>query len=345
MKKTLIALAALAATSAFAQSSVTLYGVVDLGYFTEKTTDAATSKTTGLRDGLSGNRFGMRGTEDLGGGLKANFTLEYGVAPDAAATPMNNRISFVGLNGDFGGVKLGQMYSQIHQVQGEFDANGNATAQGWLGGATRHTVRTANSIVYTTPSMSGFTAAVEMGFGENAQAGTATGKKGNLTAIGLTYAAGPLVVKAATETAKESGIFFAAPGITANATKSNVAMSDEKANRKTSSLGASYDLGVAKLMFMASSAKAGSAADTGKVDTSNFGVSVPMGAVTLNATASNAKYKDGAAAAVKASGYQLGATYALSKRTTAYGLLGEGKNKAVAATKANSFAVGIRHMF
>lgn len=328
MKKTLIALAALAATSAFAQSSVTLYGVVDLGYFTEKTTAAATSKTTGLRDGLSGNRFGMRGTEDLGGGLKANFTLEYGVAPDAAATPMNNRISFVGLNGGFGDVKLGQMYSQIHQVQGAFDPNGNATAQGWLAGATRHTVRTANSVVYTTPSMSGFTAAVEMGFGEQAQTGTATGKKGNLTAIGLNYAAGPLAAKLASETVKEA----AAAG------------SDANGNRSTTSLGASYDLGMAKLMFITSTAKAGSGATAGKADTANFGVSVPMGAVTLNASTSTAKTKLGAADAAKTNGYQLGATYALSKRTTAYGLLGEAKNKA-ANTKGNSFAVGVRHTF
>ena len=71
MKKTLIALAAVAATgAAFAQSTVTLYGVVDQGYNTDKkTVGGVATKITGLTSILSGSRFGFKGTEDLGGGL------------------------------------------------------------------------------------------------------------------------------------------------------------------------------------------------------------------------------------------------------------------------------------
>jgi predicted porin len=84
MKKTLVALAAAAATGAFAQSNVTLYGILDINYGTTQTTNAAgaSRKTTGLAEGgLSGNRIGFRGTEDLGGGMKAGFVVETGISP------------------------------------------------------------------------------------------------------------------------------------------------------------------------------------------------------------------------------------------------------------------------
>ena len=83
MKKSLIALAALAATSAFAQSSVTMYGNFDVGYGAHKTTSkdgTAFTKTAGVMDGSwAGSRLGFRGTEDMGGGLKANFLIEQGI--------------------------------------------------------------------------------------------------------------------------------------------------------------------------------------------------------------------------------------------------------------------------
>ncbi len=89
MKKSLIALAALAAVSAAsAQSSVTLYGVLDIGYGSQTTEMRATATGTnslrsrGVMDGANaGNRIGFRGTEDLGGGLKANFVVEQGITP------------------------------------------------------------------------------------------------------------------------------------------------------------------------------------------------------------------------------------------------------------------------
>lgn len=89
MKKSLIALAALAAVSAAsAQSSVTLYGVLDIGYGSQTSEQRATAtgtaqqRSSGVMDGANaGNRIGFRGTEDLGGGLKANFVVEQGINP------------------------------------------------------------------------------------------------------------------------------------------------------------------------------------------------------------------------------------------------------------------------
>jgi predicted porin len=346
MKKTLIALAAIAATSAFAQSTVTLYGVLDQGYNTSTTTVGTTeSKVTGIQSILSGNRVGFKGTEDLGGGLKANFQFEFGAVLDGAATAgalSSNRNSFVGVEGPFGAVTAGLVYTLIHNVQGAYDNNGNATASGWLGGGTSR-VRQANALTYTTPDMKGFTAQVQLGFGETAQTSgvtpAVTGDAGNSTAFALNYAQGPLTVKFASETVNLTKLAYAAPGI-ATAVDLGNALADFTAN----SIGASYDLGVAKLTAVRTTAKAGSAALAGEVTTNNFGVSVPVGAVTLNGTISNGSYTTGTTN-TDISGYQIGANYALSKRTTAYTLLGQGKNEATTATKGESFAVGVRHTF
>jgi len=84
MKKTLIALAAVAATSAFAQSSVTIYGVVDARINSIKTDNNGTL-TRLDNSGAASSRLGFRGTEDLGGGMKAKFVLEMGMNNDTGA--------------------------------------------------------------------------------------------------------------------------------------------------------------------------------------------------------------------------------------------------------------------
>ena len=339
MKKTLIALAALASTAAFAQSAVTLYGVVDLGYNTSKLSDGATvtSKTAGLNSIASGSRIGFKGTEDLGGGLNANFLMEMGTTPDEATHSMSNRQSYVGLTGAFGTLNLGRQYTLVHGVQGAYDTNGNATAAGWLGSATS-LVRASNLIAYVTPSFNGFSAAAGVGFGETAGV---SNKTGNVSTMSVSYANGPLTVQAATETVKLTKLAVTLPGGSA-ATD----LSDALANRKANSFGGSYDFGVAKVTALRTTAKAGSAADAGEFNTNNFGVSVPMGALTLAATVSNGDYKDSGAAKVDVSGYQVGATYALSKRTTAYTFAGQAKDKTASnAGKQETFAVGVRHTF
>jgi predicted porin len=336
----------LAATASFAQSTVTLYGVVDMGYNTTKLSTGATvnAKNAGLNSIQSGSRFGFKGTEDLGGGLKANFVMEYGVQPDEATTSMANRQSFIGLEGGFGVLNIGRQYTLIHGVQGAMDPNGNATAAGWLAGLT-NSVRFDDMIAYTTPSISGFTATLGMGLA-GSETSTAAGatKAGDVTTVAAAYANGPLTVRAAYEVTKKTALSVTEPGDAAA-----TAFSDALADRKMTSIGASYDLGVAKVSYLNTSAKAGSAADNAKATTNNFGVTVPMGAVTLGASLSNGKITDTGTTFGKATGYQLGASYALSKRTNAYAFLGEAKSKptgnAAANGKHSTMAVGLRHSF
>ena len=114
MKKTLIALAAVAATgAAMAQSSVTIYGVVDVGFTSVNNSGVGSTDNTGLTSSnMTTNRLGFRGTEDLGGGLKANFQVETSLAADApAASSIGDRGAWVGLSGGFGEIRLGREYS------------------------------------------------------------------------------------------------------------------------------------------------------------------------------------------------------------------------------------------
>ena len=125
MRKTLVALAALAAVgTASAQSSVTLFGVIDAaisGYKNQSQTPSGatvdTTQTAQTSSGYTGNRLGLRGSEDLGGGLAGNFWLEAGFNTDtgkgaASGGGINfNRRSTVSLSGAFGEVRLGRDYT------------------------------------------------------------------------------------------------------------------------------------------------------------------------------------------------------------------------------------------
>jgi predicted porin len=210
MKKTLIALAALAATSAFAQSTVTLFGVADIGYGTHTTTGnvvtggaAASIKTAGVMDGANaGSRIGFRGTEDLGGGLKADFWVEQGISPTNGAlfgvrsgatghqvdgfsaagaagalsgtagaySQGTNRQTYLGLSSGMGTVRVGYQYTNIYELgtlsgyaMGSEGVPGADKAH--LHGQAQNGGTRANGITYISPSLSGVTVRVQYGAG------------------------------------------------------------------------------------------------------------------------------------------------------------------------------------
>ncbi|WKB54058.1 porin [Eleftheria terrae] len=182
-----IALAAMtlaAAAAANAQSSVTIYGVADAFFQYAKADKSVTRLQSG---GLNGSRIGFRGTEDLGGGLRAIFTIESGINLDDGTNgqgAMWGRQAFVGLGGNFGTVTLGRQYSSLYFASGDFSAFSNGTygastaVIGGLGGyePVRGSVnsgtgnsgpaRVNNSIKYETPSFGGFKVGGLWGFGE-----------------------------------------------------------------------------------------------------------------------------------------------------------------------------------
>lgn len=333
MKKGLIALAVLAASGAsFAQSSVTLYGVADVwfGNVTTETGGVSLSKTRLESGGVSGSRWGLKGSEDLGGGLKANFKFEQGFALDtgaAAAGQAFSRESYVGFSGGFGEVKLGKVWTAYDDVSGASDAvfDSALSPMNSVFKSTGYQGNPGNTVYYSTPAMGGFAAAASATTGEKV-AGAA-----QITSFNVTYGAGPL------------GVQF---GYQLEDIQNNVLPQDQKFMR----LGATYDLGmaVAKLTY-GKVDNMGNAADVSATDW-QIGADFPVSSV-LTVSASYAKSDDSQPAGVfeqARKGYGVAASYTLSKRTFLYG--GYRSNTATkpagaADDKESVLAVGVQHRF
>jgi predicted porin len=373
-------LAALAATGAFAQSSVTLYGRVDIavGTATTKSADGTTvnQKSRGVVDGShTSNAIGFRGTEDLGGGLKAGFVLEQGISPTqsngfnlragssdhqvgsaGAMTSGTNRASNLFLAGGFGELRVGTMNRLGYTVGSKAIVVGEnfGGEQHGLVWSTRQT-----GLQYTSPAMSGVTLSLQYGGAHgqrtdlNSVADSGDGfrrNKDEITALAVEYRSGPLYLGGAYEKRDVLKTANAAAGT--NAYGGAVAAGTAIAARSEAAyaLAAQYDLGVARLNVThnrrddnnptASSAK--------KYSNTNLGVAIPMGALTVSFHIVDYTMKTGTTISNDVSGSQLGATYALSKRTTAYAHYFSDKDKAVAATalsKRNRTNIGIAHTF
>jgi len=210
MKKSLIALAVLGAFAgaASAQSSVTLYGVVDVNL--QRTdpkagTTTDVDATTGVNGGgLAGNRWGVRGSEDLGGGMRAIFQLEGGYNVDDGTLGQGGRLfgrqAYGGLAGNFGTVVAGRL-ATFSSGTGAFDKFGSLdpfrTGYGLAGfNATMsgaNALRVDNAIAYLTPALGGFSAGIGHTFranlGENA-GGSSNNNNGQF--MYANFSAGPL---------------------------------------------------------------------------------------------------------------------------------------------------------
>ena len=336
MKKSLIALAVLAASgAAMAQSSVTLYGVADVAVTHVNGND----NWTGLSSGANKtSRLGFRGVEDLGGGLKANFVLEGGFNLDAGdgksggATDSGfqfKRQSTVGLAGNFGEVRLGRELTAAYNATARYDVFGSvgiAHSQLWdEDGKTRVTrtfddryhyttnQRVSNAITYVSPDFSGFKVAANYGFGEVA----GKNSDGRYFGGGLTYDNGPLSLGLGAERMNKGD---------------GAAMQAQASNDITAwSLGGSYDLGVAKLLAAYRQSTAKDVAILGATsDLKNRGymlaVTAPVGPGLVRAAYNRYEAKfDGEKGVTDQFG--LGYVYNLSKRTSVYGTYAYIKNK------------------
>jgi predicted porin len=346
MKKSLVALAALAVVgAASAQSSVTLFGVVDatIAYGSGD----VSNKTQLTNSGYNSSRLGFKGVEDLGGGLKASFHLEAGVNNDngsGSATNDNNqaatnttigrtqglvfnRRSTVSLTGGFGEIRLGRDYTPQFwnlTVYDPFGTNGVGTTRALGAAAGQTNVRASNSVAYLSPSFSGFTVWAQTYLGENAS--NAVSQAGDGNAIRVSYDQGPL----------SAAVAFSKT-ITGSGT-----------DVQSTNFGISYDLKVAQLIGMYSKD-----ANTNVHDVTGYtlGALVPMGQGTIRLALSNTD--NGTA---KVDQFAIGYVYDFSKRTALYGTFATVNNSGGAAaalngavTKANGssngFDLGIRHAF
>jgi predicted porin len=337
MKKSLVALAVLAASgAAMAQSTVTLYGVADvyLGRTSSTaTTGVKTTNTVVNSGGFNGSRWGLRGTEDLGGGLKANFVLESGFTIDNGnvgnGATMFGRQAFVGLSGGFGAVNLGRQYTAYDDLRGATNniidaATFAPTGDTWQNGIADYANRVNNAISYTSPTFGGFSGRAVMAFGENK---SATNSAADNLSLHIKYANGPLVVGYAHQ--REETTVGAAPVLNGE-------------DRKYNLLGASYDLGVVKLVGQYNTVKFGDLKDKEW----QLGAQVPVSAAASVLVGYARSKGEGDTVDTKGTGYTLAGLYDVSKRTRLYVALKNVKIEGVAGeTKANTFGVGVRHAF
>jgi predicted porin len=369
MKKSLLALAALSAfaTAAQAQSSVTVYGVLDQSYVSTDATalsNAAVTKTTNTGgDGqLSGSRLGFRGTEDLGGGLKANFVLEFGLSASEALNGINNgtRLGFVELqSASAGAVRAGRQVSPTKAVNDSYTTFANSTWNvGSVTGGTEtadttnfyHTGnagdRVGNAITYLTPVISGFQAQIQ------------TAKDTTKTTTETTRAAADSTASADRIAAQTNQMNY---GVSYNAGALSLmyGRADQDAiaagvvtNTEHDAIGASYKLGAATL-FATYNNKTVTAAGvkTGERSDTTVGINYNMGKWDLKAAYAEGEddtIASGATTTRDLKGYQVGAVYNLSKRTNAYVAYGDSETKtkgtALKATR-DGFIAGVRHSF
>ena len=326
MKKSLIALAVLAASgAAMAQSSVTLYGVLDTGLTYSKGEESVYGMTH--VGGNVNSRLGFRGVEDLGNGLKATFNLEAGMGVDDGNNYMDKdsngmafrRTSTVGLEGGFGSVRLGRMLTSSYLAVNRYDAFGDTgigASLAWNIPQTGYAPRTENAISYTSPNFSGFKFGAEYGFGEQQKASDK-----RYIGIGATYDNGPLSLGLGVDRL--------------NGDTQNNTQWDE--NQTTWHLGGSYNFGVAKLLgfykqtkFKETGLNAGN--DSTKFKTFGLGVTAPVGAAgEVRASYNHYRVSEDitgvAAPTLKADQLSLGYVHNLSKRTALYGTYAYLKNK------------------
>ena len=336
MKKSLIALAVLAAAgTASAQSSVTLFGIVDATV--QRVSNSSGPSVTRLTNsGYNSSRLGFRGVEDLGGGMSASFWLEAGMSNDdgqGAATNSNNqasgagagvngrqgltfnRRSTVSLAGGWGELRLGRDYTPQFwnlTVFDPFGTNGAGTTQtlnSIITGVTA--VRASNTIGYFLPgNLGGFYGQYQHYRGENAS-GAATSSDGNGNGLRVGFANGPFNVALAVS-------------------KTEYAAGDVKQNN----IGGQWDFGVAKAMAHFSKDSNGAVDGKGWL----VGGLFPVGAGEIRAAYS--LYKTDVAGDPKSRKIALGYVHNLSKRTAVYTTYARVKNSGGAAASAVPGAAG-----
>jgi predicted porin len=227
MKKSLLALAALGtfAGAAHAQSSVTLYGIVDAGFAYANNIGGNKLYETSAGN-LQGDRWGLRGTEDLGGGLKALFVLENGFNAFTGKLGQGGdefgRQAYVGLSSQYGTVTLGRQYDSVVDYTGAFEVGSQwasyyAAHPGDLDNMNNSN-RVNNSIKYTSANYSGVT------FGGLYSLGGVAGQfnRNQIFSGGVGYAQGPLALGAGYLNVKNPNFSFFGNNSSSSATASNM---------------------------------------------------------------------------------------------------------------------------
>jgi len=357
MKKTLIALAVLTVSGAsFAQSSVSIDGVMDAGYFS---VDYKGNKVSGIaNNGSSTSQINFRGSEDLGGGLKANFRVEtdWNTVSNngntgakkadgtvAAASTFGNGEIRVGLSGGFGSIDAGAVNYNTLGTYLTGQPFGTAVGSGFRATAVNDvqavsSVRSDNSVKYVSPSFSGLTVSLYT---------AAKQTKASSADFSTTFGAYDM------QGTKEVGVNYVNGPIAASF--SNLKQDYNQVGTGTTdstvnTLGANYTMGAVKLFVLNQTNKKSDNTVNNKYTT--ISAAYTMGNTVLMAQMGSLKDKDSDKSKIAA----LGADYNLSKRTAVYARYESIDNVVAtgiaasatidgAGTKRTRTAIGVRHAF
>ena len=352
MKKSLIAVAVAAAlpTIALAQTNVTMYGIADAGIGMQDRGGDAKSAIV-VSSGLqSTSRFGIRGTEDLGGGLKAVFNFEAGMrVDDGTAAGLNfTRRSVVGFETRAGTFLLGRDYTPAFTAGGATDVMGYGLYGNYLGytvvgalnrqGSLFHGIETraSNALHYISPNMGGLTVRAMWSVGERTAAPT---RGGDIMGASAVYAGGPLTLQ---------GYYQQLKGINGTGTTNN----------NQYGVGAGYNFGMFRLT--ASYAVADPAGTNNKHTGISIGAGVKVGVGEVLVQGIQQKVATGG---TEPKSTTIGVAYVhpLSRRTNVYATYGQTRNNTTGnfalrgadetiapnavGNDPKAFSVGVRHTF
>lgn len=332
MKKASVALVVLCAwvSAATAQSLLTLYGKMDVGYGVSnggrmEGRGGHEGKFQQWGNGYGTSRWGLRGSEELGNGLKVYFQLESGINPETGAANGFNRAAIVGVSGRWGAVQFGRQDAVFDSVLADFSLSGDPTltcanCNAGISSGQRIS-RYDSAATYISPDFGGFSFRAQY-VSKNDEAGVGNLGDKNLYSVGATYEWGSLTVAGAYESKPVSD-----PDV-----------------RASWGVAAKYNFGAWTM--------AGGYFDNHyRSDGKGFylGAIAPVGGFQIGAqVAYNIKAYSEDGDKIKPLAWQLFAFYNLSKRTNLYALYGGINNDAkvfVNALRRNSFAVGLLHNF
>jgi predicted porin len=326
MKKLVLATLLAAATGLASAQTVSVYGVLDVNMSSSKT-DGAGANTAMSENSLTTSRLGFRGTEDLGGGLKAEFQLESKLLPStgvagsgttsSASSQLFNREAWVGLTSStLGSIRLGTTdVTDASNIEFAVSQVGNFALASQLGLDKNKVIR------YTTPTLAGFSA--QVGYSNPDSTTTAEVTTNSIKSGVVKYEAGKL------------GLYVGAESKQIDSTHTQ----DHKI------AGAKYDFGVARVgaYYGVKDGATLATANTGEVKQTRLSVAAPL---TAGYTAHAVYFKDATAtqASTDNDGYKLVVTKAFSKRTTGYAAYIN--TDYVGATADNqTYVVGLNHSF
>ncbi len=375
IKKTLVlaAVSATFATAASAQSSVTLYGVIDAGFtyvqnertsVTDPDAHGPAYRMTG--GNLQGSRWGMRGAEDLGGGMKAVFTLESGFDVMNGHNDVNNKLfnrqAFVGLSSDYGTLTMGRQYDSVVDYLGPLTATGS-----WGGTYFAHpgdndnannSIRMNNSVKYQSANYAGLSFSGLYAFSNQAD-GFAENRA---YSVGAGYQAGGLKLGAAYLQTQGSNLNTSG-AVQDGPFAGNAAVSE---TQRTWGVGGSYEFGPATVGLVYTQSRYQFAYGDGSIRFNNYEVNARYNLTPALAVGAAYTYTQAVESTLNAANtsshwnqFGLQADYALSRRTDIYaeGVMSAGGNGALIPTQVfgtnapsssrNQVVVttGLRHRF